>query len=267
MIQVVIALLVAHLFHPVFHRRAAGAGSQVQLHLVQADRFRGHDLVVFAVLQHAVLVNAGGVGEGAGADDGLVRRDRHIADLADGLAGAPDFMMINVGVHVHDVFAHFDRHDHFFQRAVAGAFADTVHRTFYLARTGVDRGEGVTDSDAQIIMGVDGNNCFVDIRHAIIQAADDVGIFERHGIADGIRDINGGGAGVDRRFHDASQIGNRRTAGVFTGELNVVSVVACPLHHIDRALNNLIQRTAQFGGDMHRRGGNKGMNTESLGHF
>ena len=57
---------VQHLFHPVFHRRAAGAGSQVQLHLVQADRFRGHDLVVFAVLQHAVLVNAGGVGEGAG---------------------------------------------------------------------------------------------------------------------------------------------------------------------------------------------------------
>ncbi|VEB05225.1 Uncharacterised protein [Klebsiella pneumoniae] len=43
---------------------------------------------------------------------------------------------------------------------LAGAFADTVHRTFYLARTGVDRGEGVTDSDAQIIMGVDGNNCF-----------------------------------------------------------------------------------------------------------
>ena len=207
------------------------------------------------------------VGAVANADALYDEKGEKTADLADGLAGAPDFMMINVGVHVHDVFAHFDRHDHFFQRAVAGAFADTVHRTFYLARTGVDRGEGVTDSDAQIIMGVDGNNCFVDIRHAIIQAADDVGIFERHGITDGIRDINGGGAGVDRRLHDASQIGNRRTAGVFTGELNVVSVVACPLHHIDRALNNLIQRTAQFGGDMHRRGGNKGMNTESLGHF
>lgn len=117
------------------------SGKSGSVALVQADRFRGHDLVVFAVLQHAVLVNAGGVGEGAGADDGLIRRDRHIADLADGLAGAPDFMMINVGVHVHDVFAHFDRHDHFFQRAVAGAFADTVHRTFYGAhRRGPRRG-------------------------------------------------------------------------------------------------------------------------------
>ncbi len=60
MIQVVIALLVTHLFHPVFHRRATGAGSQVQLYLVQADGFRSHDFVVFAVLQYAVLVDAGG---------------------------------------------------------------------------------------------------------------------------------------------------------------------------------------------------------------
>lgn len=207
------------------------------------------------------------MGEGAGADDGFVGRDRHVADLADGLAGAPDFMMINVGVHVHDVFAHFDRHDHFFQRAVASAFADTVHRAFYLARTGVDRGEGVTDGDAQVIMGVDGNNRFVDIRHAIIQAADNVGVFERHGVADGVRDINGGGASVDRRFDDASQIGNRRAAGVFTGEFDIVSVVARPLHHIYRALNHFIQRAAQFGGDMHRRGRNKGMDAESFGYL
>ena len=163
-------------------------------------------------------------------------------------------MMINIGVHVHDVFAHFDRHDHFFQRAVAGAFADTVHRPFYLARTGVDHGEGVTDSDAQIIMGVDGNNCFVDIRHAIIQAADDVGLFELAWYSRRYPDINGGGAGVDRRFHDASQIGNRRTAGVFTGELNVIGKLRARLTpHIDRALNHFIQGAAQFGGDMHRR--------------
>ena len=67
--------------------------------------------------------------------------------LADGLAGTPDFMVIDVGVHVHDVFAHLDRHDDFFQRAVTGAFADTVHRAFYLTSASVDGGEGVADGD------------------------------------------------------------------------------------------------------------------------
>ena len=43
LIHVVIAVLITHLFHTVFHRGAAGTGGQVQLHLVQTDRFRGHD--------------------------------------------------------------------------------------------------------------------------------------------------------------------------------------------------------------------------------
>ncbi|MNT52586.1 hypothetical protein D3C72_1896190 [compost metagenome] len=60
-------------------------------------------------------MNTGGVGEGASADNRFVRRDRHVANLANGLAGAPDFVVINAGLHIHDVFAHFDRHDHLFQ--------------------------------------------------------------------------------------------------------------------------------------------------------
>ncbi len=44
--------------------------------------------------------------------------DRHVTNLADGLAGAPDFVVIDVGVYVHDVFAHFNRMRRFFQCAV-----------------------------------------------------------------------------------------------------------------------------------------------------
>ena len=147
-IHVVVGIFVAHLFHTVFHCRTAGAGSQVQLHLIQTDRFRGHDFVVFAVLQYAVLVDAGGVGEGAGTDDGFVGRNGHIANLADGLAGTPDFVVINAGADIHNVFAHLDGHNHFFQRTVARALADTVHGAFNLASTGVDRGNRVTDGQA-----------------------------------------------------------------------------------------------------------------------
>lgn len=131
-----------------FHRRTPGTRGQVQLHLIQTDRFRGHDFVVFAVFQHAILVNTGGVREGASTDNGFVGRNWHVANLADGLAGAPDFVVINASVHVHDVFAHFDRHDHFFQRAVACALTDAVHRPFYLTCASMYRGDGVTDGQA-----------------------------------------------------------------------------------------------------------------------
>ena len=116
-------------------------------------------------------------------------------------------------------------------------------------------------------MGMDGDNGFVDVRHAFVQTGDDVGEFERHGVADGIRNIDGCCACINRGFNDASQIGNRRTASVFTGKLDIVSVVACALHHIDGTFNNLIQVTAQLGGDMHRRGGDKSVNTERFRHF
>ncbi|MNI53864.1 hypothetical protein D3C73_1087200 [compost metagenome] len=54
--------------------------------------------------------------------------------------------MINAGLYVQNIFADFDRHDHFFQRAVTGAFTDPVHRPFDLTRTGMNSGQRVTDA-------------------------------------------------------------------------------------------------------------------------
>jgi hypothetical protein len=39
--------------------------------------------------------------------------------------------------------AHLQRHHDFFQRRIAGAFADAVDRALHLARAGADRGEAV----------------------------------------------------------------------------------------------------------------------------
>ena len=90
---------------------------------------------------------------------------------------------------------------------------------------------------------------------------------EWHGVADGIRDINGRGAGADSRFNDASQIVDRRTACVFTGEFHVVGIVTRTFHHINSAFDDFIQRAAQLGGDMHRRRGDEGVDAERFRHF
>ena len=53
--------------------------------------------------------------------------------------------MINAGADIHNVFAHLDGHNHFFQRTVARALTDAVHGAFDLTRAGVDRSDGVAD--------------------------------------------------------------------------------------------------------------------------
>ena len=116
-------------------------------------------------------------------------------------------------------------------------------------------------------MGVHGYDGFVDIRDAIVQAGNDVRELERHGVADGVRDINRRGAGVDGGFYHARQIGDRRTARIFTGEFDVVGIISCAFNHIDCALDDLIQGATQLGGDVHRRGGDKSVNAERFSDF
>ena len=212
-------------------------------------------------------MNTGGVSERASPNNRLVRRDRHVANLAHGLAGAPDFVVIDASVHVHNVFAHFDRHDHFFQRAVAGTFTNAIHCPFYLTRAGVDGGDGIAHSQAQIVMGMHGDDGFINIWHAIVQTGDDAGELKRHGVADGVRDVDGSGSGINRGFHYTGQIVNRRAACIFTGEFDVISVVTRAFDHIHRTFNHFIQRTAQLGRNVHGGGGNECMDTESFCNF
>ena len=93
-------------------------------------------------------------------------------------------------------------------------------------------------------MGVYGDDGFIDIWYAFIQARNDCPKFERHGVTDGIGDVNGFGTCVNSSFNNASQIGDRGTACIFAGELHVIGIITRTLNHVDRALNDLIQRTA-----------------------
>ena len=60
--------------------------------------FRFDDLIGGAVFKNPVLVNAGGVGESIGADNGLVGLDRDVHDTADHPAGAIDVLNLYIGI-------------------------------------------------------------------------------------------------------------------------------------------------------------------------
>lgn len=112
-----------------------------------------------------------------------------------------------------------------------------------------------------------GDNGFVDVRYAFIQVVDDFGEFKRYGVVYGVRNVDGGGIGINRRFDYSRQIGNGCTFGIFVRKFNIIGVITGAFYYIDSAFDYFVQRVAQFGGDVYWRSGNKGMNTEGFGDF
>src|SRR5918996_1672904 len=87
-----------------------------------------HDLVGAALLEHAVLVDAGLVGERVATDHGLVRLHRVAGEPRDHAARARQLAGVEPGVEPVLVPARAQQHHDLLQRAVAGALADPVYR-------------------------------------------------------------------------------------------------------------------------------------------
>ena len=98
-----------------------------------------------------------------------------------------------------------DRHHDFLERAVAGALADAVDRAFDLARTGDHGREAVGDRHAEIVVTVHRQRDLVDAAHVLAQVAEYLAELVRHRVADGVWNVDGGGAGLDHRFDHLGQ--------------------------------------------------------------
>jgi hypothetical protein len=90
---------------------AAGVLAHDQGGLLHADAFRRHDLVGLGVLEHAVLMDAGLVGEGVAADDRLVVLHRERGRGRHQLGGARQHGGVDAGPERQHVIAHLHRHD------------------------------------------------------------------------------------------------------------------------------------------------------------
>ena len=126
-----------------------------------------------ALLEHAVLVDAGLVGEGVVADDRLVALHLHAGDVGHQPAGGHEPLGVDPRVGVVVVAAGAQGHHDFFERAVAGPFADAVDRAFDLAGAVFDAGQAVGHGQAQVVVAVDADHGLVDVRHAVAERADD----------------------------------------------------------------------------------------------
>ena len=118
------------------------------------NRFRGHDFISLAVLQHAVLVNAAFMRKGILADNRLIVLNRKPGNGRDIAAGAGDMGRVDRGLIRQAISPHLERHDDFFQRGITGPLAQAIDGAFDLARTALDACQAIGHGQAQIIMAM-----------------------------------------------------------------------------------------------------------------
>ena len=82
------------------------------------------------------------------------------------------------------------------------------------------------DGHAEVVVVMGGPDDFVGAWHSLAQHGEDAGHVGGHGVADGIRDVDGGGAGGDRGFDGAAEEIGIAAGAVLGRPFDVVGVAA-----------------------------------------
>ena len=197
-------------------------------------------------------------------DDRLVVLHRERGDGGDELRRPRQHGGVDIGPVRHHVVAHAHRHHRFFQRGVAGAFADAVDGALDLPGAGAHAGERIRHRHAEIVMAMHGKPRLVGIRHPLAHHLDQREIFLRHRVADGVGNIDRAGAGLNRGLDAAAEEIVLGSGAVLARPFDVVGVAARPRHRGDHHLKNLLGRKLQLPLHVHRRGGDEGMDARLL---
>ena len=160
------------------------------------------------------------MGEGVAAHDGLVGLHREAGQVGDEAAGVADLLGVHAGAaHVELGGSRAQGHDDLLERGVAGALAEAVDGDLHLARAGLHRGQRVGRGQAQVVVAVDGDGGAR--ADALDDLAGELAELGRDGVADGVGDVHGGGAGVHDGLVDAQQEVVLGAAGVLGAELDL----------------------------------------------
>ncbi len=161
------------------------------------------------------------MGEGIASDDGFVGLHGHAGDFAQQLAGGEEMFGGDgrfVGI---AIVANAHGHDDLFERGVAGALSDTVDGAFDLARSSGDGGHGVGDGHAEIVVAVGGDGDVLDSLHAAADGCDQLAELGGHGVADRVRNIERGRAGLDDCFEHLAEEFRIGARSIFGREFDI----------------------------------------------
>ena len=122
---------------------------------------------------------------------------------------------VDLGIGVEVVAARSQGHHDFFQRTVAGSFANSVDRAFDLTRAVFDGSQAVRHGQPQIVVAMDADHGPVDVGHAVDQCRDRLSHVGRRGIAHGVGNVDRGRPRLDRRLHHPAEKIQLGSSGIF----------------------------------------------------
>ena len=266
-VQFFLGQLIPQRRQPVIQGRSPGARREHNVMALQPDQFRADNLVVLAVLENAVLVDAGGMCKGVASHDGLVTRDRHTHAVRDEMAGAVNFVQFDVCPRVVVIRPHMDSHDDLFECCIAGALADSVEATFHLCGAGANGLQRVGGRHAEVVVAVHADPCFVDVGHAVHDGGKRLVPLAGHRKTYSVGNIHHGGARLDDLFQGAAQVVEVGARCVFGGIFHVVAQAASIADRVDSHLQHIVFRLAHLALQMDVGGAYNDMNAWAFGRF
>ena len=108
------------------------------------------------------------------------------------------------------------------------------------------------------------DDCVVDVFYVLAQVRDEGGVLLRHGVADGVGNIDRGGSGLDGGLHDTSQELGFRARGILRRKLDILHQCLGAFHAFDRQTNDLFFGLFQFELAVNGGGGQEDVNSREI---
>ena len=223
------------------------------------------DLVGQAVLEHAVLVDARLVRERVASHDRLVGLGEGAGQVGEHLARAVELARLDAGVEGVLRGAHAARHDDFLQRGVARPLADAVDGALHLPRARADGGERVRDGQAQVVVAVRAQNHAGRRGHPAAHLPEHGAVLLGRRVADGVGQVDGGGALADRDLHALAQEVEPGAARILGAPFHVVGEALRPPHALADPLHSLLAGHPQLGLEVQVGGGQEDVDAAAGG--
>ena len=195
------------------------------------------------------------------ADDGFVRLNFYTGDTGQHLRRTHNFLCDDSRIRLVQIFSRLHSHGDFFERSIAGAFADSVDSAFQLSSPRFHRGQRICHRQTQVVVAVYGDIHGIQRRAFFSDLCQESEIFLRSGISYGIRNIDRRRARFDHPVEDLRQEIRVASRRVFRGKLDVGHILFRMFYHSFRALQNCLRLHEKLVFHMDRRCGDKGVNS------
>src|ERR1700756_1810599 len=199
-------------------------------------------------------MDASFVGKGVATDDRLVGLYRYSSNFAEQLACWIKLVTHHRGIEGMEIGTNPHGHDDFFEGSVAGTLANAIDGALHLTRSGRHGCQGIGYGKTQIIVAVGGNHDILDSPYSAADGLDQFAEFGRHGVADGVGNIERGGASLDYGFEHLAEKFGIGAGCVFGRKFHVIAEGFCPAHSVVGLLQTLLAGNSELVFQMNVRG-------------